>query len=309
MAYLQPHLFRKYRNPSEMSPTGNFREKVPLDAGTTYRKFRERKMDKFTKAMRANYCLQTAKPLGVPKHLIWCVTTGRYVPEFLITPMHIFPEDLCPSVYDAVFKKTDLWNGSNGLMVPHNVKAAMEDWALIIVPQEIRQSYRGAFLEYKFRVVDPAYKGLESTIYKQNHKDPAPITFVKELDGHPLVFRNNSGAPLHRNLYFHSGCAIWKKTFLELPPPPDGAQKDGEVAAAITAAAAATADFWARFQKNMIELWGRDMVMNDRSTNVFNPLYDLRDNKDDDDYVDSFEDMRKITEIKKKTKKKEISSF
>lgn len=74
---------------------------------------------------------------------------------------------------------------------------------------------------------------------------------VRDLDGEPLEFRSNARLNVH-SCYFHSCCAMWKKTFLEQPDRP-------------------AQEFWEVFQSRMDDLWG-DWANRRSILRIFRPV-------------------------------------
>lgn len=259
MAVQFPHLFRKPGNPQEWH--GPSTERVPMDANK-HKWNLNNKRKRFKKLVFSKYGLNDR--LACHRNKLWSVVTGEWVREEWLHVTHIFPTALGKLVERNVLNSSWLWEVYNGLVIPEHIGKALDDWALTIVPDtsvtRLRARTTGFLItprEYKFKVLDPTHKSLKIPVYPSHAnfpKEKVSEILGKDLDEQRLSFRTHT-RPLDSLLYFHTCCAVWKKTCLENPDISD------------------CGEFEAAFIENMIELWGKEMVTYKQSyiTKVFKP--------------------------------------
>lgn len=123
-AMFLPHLFRKSRNAAEA--IGPFKEKVPLDAHLNHH-YIKRKEQHMLKAMRSAFRLNIKPPPDAPKHGVWSIATGKWVPEHLLKLELIFPFSLGPMVAEEVSKRIIFRDARNGMLIPRAVGLAFNE--------------------------------------------------------------------------------------------------------------------------------------------------------------------------------------
>lgn len=119
-----PHLFRKSRNAAEA--IGPFKEKVPLDAHLNHH-YIKRKEQHMLKAMRSAFRLNIKPPPDAPKHGVWSIATGKWVPEHLLKLECIFPFSLGPMVAQEVSERIIFRDARNGMLIPRAVGLAFNE--------------------------------------------------------------------------------------------------------------------------------------------------------------------------------------
>lgn len=251
LAELLPQHFRRPKHAQQILAGDSSSVKVPWDADELFDRitFKTKKLRKSTMSMyeTAN---RSNQPLRRLKNTTWCVATGRWVLRTKVLATPIFPKALGSSIMSFVCHFQDLWAPVNSLMLPKPASQALEDLALMIVPNNAQQASAPFPDGYKFRVMDPTHPAASTALYKSGAAHDLPELSVAQLDGKQLSLGNGSG-PMHGAIYFHSCCAVWKKTFLENPQYKD------------------EADFAARFLGNILEYWPRSYVEHNKATDVF----------------------------------------
>ncbi|CAN8104599.1 unnamed protein product [Discula destructiva] len=228
---LLPLHFQKLGHAMLMRKEDNRGIPVPIDAEKDTHRTKSA-ATKFRANLMARFRIGTHAP-GQIRNTSWCVTTGRWEDRNKLVAGQIFPTALG----SRLMRRTTglpggIWHPEGGLLLPKPVLQALQDWALVIVPDRERtrqvnrkppkDSPKDSFVyEYKFRVVD-------AELHRKT---------TERLDHHPLIFANRS-RPFRNTIYFQACCGIWKKTYLETPECDD------------------EADFVARFLSNLSEFWG-----------------------------------------------------
>lgn len=123
-AMFLPHLFRKARNPAEA--IGPFKEKVPLDAHLNHN-YIKRKEKAMLQAVCSDFRLNINKPPDAPKHGVWSIATGKWVPEHLLKLECIFPFSLGPMVAEEVSRRIIFRQANNGMLIPPTVGLAFNE--------------------------------------------------------------------------------------------------------------------------------------------------------------------------------------
>lgn len=248
-APLLPLFFRKPKHPQQMLKGDPKTMTVPWDADEIFY-YIKRKEKKFKASIMSMYEDGNTSGPQRPRDATWCVATGCFVPRTQTRATHIFPPALGSSIIEFIGGTREVWSPVNGLMLPKPVQAALDAWALMIVPSDPIELFRRCELGLKFRVMDRQHPAMSEALYRQEKPFALPEVTTGDLDEIQLVF-GNAYRPRTTFLYFQSCCAVWKKTYLDNPDCDD------------------EADFAARFVSEISQYWHPDYVKKSKVTDVF----------------------------------------
>ncbi|KAI1355973.1 hypothetical protein F5Y01DRAFT_268171 [Xylaria sp. FL0043] len=171
----------------------------------------------FKKNLLKDYNLEPERQDKTKRGLLWSVAHGNWVINELLTAAHIFPVSWGQKMMTEMCGeecKEELFSARNGLLLPTMIERAMDDWAIVIVPDlpndptidEVKPWIASMPREYKFRVLDPNHPELNKRLSASDED----TRFGKDLDQSPLVFRNDF-RPRARFLWLWFTCAILKR--------------------------------------------------------------------------------------------------
>lgn len=253
--HLLPQYFRKPRHPQQSLPDEPRTMQVPWDVDEVYNR-KTFKKNKFLASTMAMYEFGNSFSAGRPQTTTWCVATGLFAPRSQMFATHIFPKALGNNIIELVGGNREIWSASNGLMLPKPAKQAVDDWALIIVPDEPRLAFQHRNPSYRFRFLNTRHPAMSQRLFAKDRANTLPQVTTKELDGKLLTF-GNTNRPRKVYLYFQSCCAVWKNVYSENPECDD------------------EADFTKRFLSRISEFWGPEYVNQSKITDIF--LFKCRD--------------------------------
>ncbi|KAI0855308.1 hypothetical protein F4860DRAFT_521658 [Xylaria cubensis] len=171
----------------------------------------------FKKNVLRDYDLEPGRCDKTKRGLYWSVVHGTWIVEDMFTAAHIFPVSWGQKMMTEMFGdecKDELVSSRNGLLLPKTIERAMDEWAILIVPDlpndpdidEVKPWISSAPREYKFRVLDHNHPELNKRI--SNSDDDTRLG--RDLDQSRLVFRGNY-RPRARFLWLWFACAILKR--------------------------------------------------------------------------------------------------
>ncbi|XDG09952.1 hypothetical protein ABKA04_009567 [Annulohypoxylon sp. FPYF3050] len=137
--------------------------------------------------------------------------TGMDLPKSQVTASHLVPHSLRPDMLVAIFGANvqgELDTPHNGLLLSKDVETAMDDGAIVIVPDiaddptttQIEEWESAGVKQYKWRIVDPEAEALDVALQAVSTESPNIMT-IRDLDGKRLSFKNDM-RPRLRYLYF-----------------------------------------------------------------------------------------------------------
>ncbi|KAI1170887.1 hypothetical protein F4777DRAFT_89641 [Nemania sp. FL0916] len=204
------------------------RRGLNLGAGNDRRERRDQRERKdqrtFNKSLIRDYELKHP----TDHELEWSVAVGDYQRGSLLKAAHIYPYSWGQTLMTEFFGEEcadELLSSRNGLKLPFSLVRAMNDWAIVIVPDieddatvdQAKLWSEAPIHEYKFRVLDPTHPQLDYAV-KQGQKCPwEPLLKGKDLDQVRLQFRGDH-RPRARYLWFWFCCAVLKKFWNEDHP-------------------------------------------------------------------------------------------
>ncbi|KAI0552366.1 hypothetical protein F4679DRAFT_535394 [Xylaria curta] len=171
----------------------------------------------FKKDILRDYNLEPDRSDKNKRGLYWSVVHGTWEVDDAMTAAHIFPVSWGQKMMTEMFGdecKDELFSSRNGLLLPRAVERAMDEWAIVIVPDlannpdinEVKPWIASAPREYKFRVLDHNHPELNKRISSSDDD----TRLGKDLDQSRLVFRG-SYRPRARFLWLWFACAILKR--------------------------------------------------------------------------------------------------
>lgn len=171
----------------------------------------------FKKNILRDYNLEPDRSDKNKRGLYWSVVHGTWMVDDVMTAAHIFPVSWGQKMMTEMFGdecKDELFSSRNGLLLPKGIKRAMDEWAIVIVPDlpndpdinEVKPWIASAPREYKFRVLDHSHPELSKRISSSDDD----TRLGKDLDQSRLIFRGNH-RPRARFLWLWFACAILKR--------------------------------------------------------------------------------------------------
>lgn len=243
---LLPQFFRRPRTIAETLGAPKT-HKVPLDAHD-YHLFITRKQKRMKKHL---YLLNTVgiRSRGVTsKQSVWSVATGEWVPRNEMHMTTLLSPTLGPGIANHITRDPSLWHAPNGLLLPEPIKQALDDWAMVIVPESLSGNVGECPLV--FRTMEHGHKSLSQPLYRGFKSRAGDV--ASDLEGSYLEFAGSSKSRL-MYYYFQTCCSVWKQEYLADPECKD------------------QAEFWARFRQHISTLWPARFVDNSIVTDKFKP--------------------------------------
>ncbi|KAI1302923.1 hypothetical protein F5Y03DRAFT_407390 [Xylaria venustula] len=171
----------------------------------------------FKEHILKDYNLEPDKHDKLKRGLEWSVTHRNWVVKDFLTAAHIFPASWGQKLMTEIFGEecgNELFSSRNGLLLPKSIKRAMDEWAIVIVPDirndptidEVKPWLETSPKGYKFRVLDPNHPELNRQLSSSDND----MRFGTDLDESPLVFRGDF-RPRARFLWLWFACAVLKR--------------------------------------------------------------------------------------------------
>ncbi|KAI1445269.1 hypothetical protein F5Y02DRAFT_427011 [Annulohypoxylon stygium] len=203
----------KYRNQAAQLEKGSPIIPMRLGIGNTgTRKRSKSEQSKFKCNLIEHYDAATKHPKK-PKIVLFVhdTATGMDLPKSQLTASHLVPHSLGPDMLVAIFGTNvqgELDTPHNGLLLSKDVETAMDDGAIVIVPDiaddptttQIEEWESAGVKQYKWRIVDPEAEALDVALQAASTESPNIMT-IRDLDGKRLSFKNDM-RPRSRYLYF-----------------------------------------------------------------------------------------------------------